>query len=243
MLLKIKRILLRSVLVILSFEFLVTVFAYDKSSQYPTPLAQVTAYFDRTSGELEEVFVMYPHEKNEGWCISESDDRYVKETKFRSFEHIHKEPSHMARYLSAFEAEQINRIIETFITALQILDQNVEREYWDRCATVDKQLSRFLLNFYYLLSAAYQSFDLLPQITRIDDSLVNSEAQSQQRVQSWQTYLDRRIKLRISIKELIFRLKQWQKSELDNPQRDMLQNSVNDCIPSYELFIRCYFNL
>jgi Ni/Co efflux regulator RcnB len=50
------------------------------------------------------------------------------------------------------------------------------------------------------------------------------------------------MKLRISTRELIYRIKDWQTKELDNPKRDPWKDESGDFVEAYEFFIRLYFN-
>lgn len=54
---------------------------------------------------------------------------------------------------------------------------------------------------------------------------------------------DHVMKLRISAKELVFQIEQWQEKELDNPKRDAWEDNSRKFAEFYDLFIRLYFNL
>jgi len=230
----------------LIISFLITIGAKELRKPFPIPIANVIPFFDSNTGRLDEVFITYRIDANKGWTISDADDRYIKDTQRMSREHTHRELQHVANYLSPFEAEQINRVCNTFVRTLTGLEKDLERGRWGKCLYLDNYLTFFLRGFYYLLSAARRSRDYLPKVTCISEKMYDSPADSTRsikRVQSWKKDPERVIKLRISIRELVFQIKAWQEDELDNPKRDMWQDNSGKFVQAYELFVRYYFNL
>jgi hypothetical protein len=149
-----------------------------------------------------------------------------------------------ASELTAFEAEQLNRVINSLIETLEIFERDIQNERWDRCLYLDSFLPRFLNGFYYLLSAAFNTSSALPDEARISDSWFDvslNSPKSDQRLYQWQKKKDHVIKLRIAVRELLFQIQNWRKKELhikkENPQPfgDNLQDA-------YSLFIQMYFN-
>lgn len=215
--------------------------AYEKRKPFPVPLAIVVPFFDSQTGRLDEVFVTYGNQ-NEGWTISKLQDRYIKDTRRKSREHIHREYPHMANFLTDFEVEVLNKVCDTFIRTLAVLERDLERKRWDKCLYLDGHMTLFLKGFYYLFTAARRSKGALPASTRLPKSLPNDTLKADMRIQTWRSNPDQVIKLRISIKELVFQIQQWQKKELDNPKRDLWDDHSLKFAQSYELFIKLYFN-
>jgi len=226
--------------------FLPGVVAQIERDPYPIPLANVIPFFDRNTGRLDEVFINYSSDANKGWAISDGDDRYIKDTRRMSREHTHRELMHVANYISPFEAEQLSKVCDTFVRTLVGLEKDLERGRWGRCLYLDNHLAFFLRGFYYLISAARRSRDYLPEITRISEKIYDSPADSTRsirRITNLKNHPEHVIKLRISIRELVYQIKQWQEKGLDNPKRDMWQDNSGNFVQAYELFIRYYFNL
>jgi hypothetical protein len=224
---------------------LASVTGQDIPKQYAVPLAMVIPFFNSATGELDEVLIKYGRD-NIGWTISDGDDRYIKDTERMSREHTHRELMHVATYLSPFEAEQINKVCHSFVRTLNILERDLETDRWDRCLYLDNTLAFFLRGFYYLLSAARRSRTYLPVETCIKESMFDSPAdstRSRKRIHDLRNDTERVIKLRISIRELVFQLEQWQKKELDNPARDMWTDNSGNFVQAYVLFIHYYFNI
>jgi len=217
----------------------------QEQKPFQIPLAYVIPYFDRTTGKLQEVFISYD-DKNEGWAVSELNDRYVKDTRNKTKEHTHIESYYLANLITDFEAEQIDRVCTGFIRTLEILEKKLDQQQWEQCGFIDSRLTPFFMGFYYLISAARRSKDVLPEVTCISDSSNGSfheKPDPSPRVQQWKRNPDHVIKLRISIKELNHQIRVWQETEIGNPHRDQWDDRSLQFAKAYELFIRYYFDL
>lgn len=230
---------------ILSSSFLFKPFALEEREPILIPLPHLFVRFDQRTRNLDEVFISYGSEK-EGWAIANFDDRYTKYTNKRQIDHVYKEHDNIAYLLSDFEAQQLNKICESFVYTLTLFDRNLQRQRWDRLLYLDGYFPAFFQGFYYVMQAARSSKDFLPPVTCIADSLfdksVNSP-KSDRRIQYWRKNPAHLTKLRIVTKELIFQTCQWQDKELNNPERNGYLNSNIKFKEIYELFIRLYFNL
>jgi len=218
--------------------------AQETPKSFPVPLANVIPFFDSNSGRLDEVLITYGR-NNEGWTISDLSDRYVKDTRRRSKEHIHREIPHSANLVTSFEAEQLNKVCRTFTQTLVGLEKDLARKNWGKCMYLDSHLSFFLRGFYYLVNAAHRSTTTLPKVTCISDSLFDTSPnspKSDRRVHAWRDTPEHIIKLRISIRELVYQIKLWQKKDLANPKRNIWEDHSKKFAQAYELFIRYYFN-
>ena len=230
---------------ILSTSFLFTPFALEERDPFTIPLPHLFVRFDDRSGNLDEVFIAYDSEK-EGWAIANFDDRYTKYSNKRQIDHVYKEHGNIAYQLSDFEAQQLNKICESFVYTLMLFDRYLERQRWDRLLYLDGYFPAFFQGFYYVMQAARGSKDFLPRVTCIADSLfdksVNSP-KSDRRIIYWRKNPAHLTKLRIVTKELIFQAGEWQDKELNNAERNGYLNSNIKFKEIYELFIRLYFNL
>lgn len=209
------------------------------------PLARVIPYFDVHTGQLDEVFIQYGS-NNEGWGISDMHDRYVKDTQRKNLEFTHKEMKHAAYLISDFEAKQIVRVMKTFSRTLEGLERDLERQNWGRCLYLDNYLPLFLKGFYYLISAAKRSREVFPVTACVADSLFDltiDSPKSDKRIKFWQDNPEQVIKLRITIKELIFQMGKWKEKDLNIKKRDMwVDNSLKFAL-AFDLFIKYYFNI
>ena len=63
----------------------------------------------------------------EAWTISFGDDRYIKDSKNKTYEHTHIERPGSATSISPFEGEQIAVVLKTFEKTLK----NLEKDFLD----------------------------------------------------------------------------------------------------------------
>jgi hypothetical protein len=84
----------------------------------------------------------------------------------------------------------------------------------------------------------------LPKSSCISDSLFDislASLKSDSRIKTWRTQKDHIIKLRIMTKELIYQIKDWQKKELENKDRNKEISYGKKFEEAYTLFIKTYF--
>lgn len=222
--------------------------AADEISQYKeksfsVPIALLTPVFEGPN--LSEVFITYEG-LNEGWGISEGDDRYVKDTRRERVDHIYRELRTQVAYFSPFEAEIINKVCISFQKSLEIFEDDLKGNKWSRVLYHDRYLPGFFKGFYYLISAARVSYTIVPKSSCVPDTLLdlNFESQkSRKRVSGWMSDNEHKVKLRIAVKELVYELEQWRKRDLDNPDRDAWIDSSKKLMDAYNFFLQLYFNL
>lgn len=215
----------------------------EKRKAFSVPLPLLTASF--RDGLIEEVFVSF-EDSHEGWAITPGNDRYVKDDRKIRLDHTYRESVTQTRLLSNFEASLLNRVCESFSETLEIFERDLNSSKWGRCLYLDYWMPVFIRNFYYLFSVARNSNDLLPKVICVADSLYDTSPNStisDIRIDYWRKNPDHVLKLRITVKELIFQIKSWQQKELANPQRDVLADHSKGFIQALELFTRFYFNL
>lgn len=215
----------------------------EKRKPFSIPLPLITASF--RDSLIEEVFVSFG-DSHEGWAIAPGNDRYVKDDRKIRLDHTYLESVTQTRLLSNFEASLLNRVCESFSETLEIFERDLNSSRWGRCLYLDYWMPVFIRNFYYLFSVARNSNDLLPQVICVADSLYDTSPNStisDMRIDYWRKNPDHVLKLRITVKELIFQIRLWQQKELANPNRDVLADHSKEFIRTLELFTRLYFNL
>jgi hypothetical protein len=231
-------------LTILAAVYSISIAEQQNCDEYNVPLAFMTNSLDN-KGNISEVFITFG-ESHEGCGISPGDDRYMKDSRRLRLDHIFRESFGQSQLLSPFEATVIDRVCKTFIETLEIFEKDLKGEKWAKCMYLDSYLSSFLKSFNYLLCAARESDDLLPAVTRIDDTLYDDKIcslKSHARIKSWQQDSSYIIKLRILSKELSYQITLWRKKELGNSKRDALEDCSGDVAKTLELFVRCYYIL
>lgn len=215
----------------------------EKRKAFSVPLPIMTASFK--DGLIDEVFVTF-EDSHEGWAIAPGNDRYVKDTRKVRLDHIYRESVTQTRLLSNFEASLLNKVCESFRETLELFEKDLNSSRWDRCLYLDYWMPVFIRNFYYLFSVARNTDDMLPKVICVADSLFDTSpasSKSDMRIGLWRERPEHVLKMRITIKELIYHIELWQQKELANPQRDVLADHSRGFIQTLELFTRLYFNL
>jgi hypothetical protein len=216
----------------------------EKPKSFHVPLAIITTTFDGQKN-LVEAFVTYEG-LHEGWALSFTDDRYVKDTRSERVDHTFREIPTQTPYLSPFEAKIVDGVCESFVKTLKIFEKDLQNKRWGRALYIDLQFPHFFTGFFYLLGAARASYSVVPAISCIADSLIDSNFQSfksQKRVNYWAAHEEHVIKLRIAAKELQYQIELWRKNELSNTERDAWKDFSGPSMKYYELFLKIYFNL
>jgi len=217
----------------------------QQRKEFNVPLPFLSVAFDNAEN-FQEVFITYGS-IHEGWAIGDIDDRYVKDTRRLRLDHLHKELPRQAYMLSPFEVEVLDRVCNSFYSALSTFENDLRDRKWDRVAYIDMYFPVVFRGFYWLFTAAKNNREALPKVTDIDttffDNSLSTVPRSDARIGTWQKNPEHVIKLRIAAKELQFQIKKWQKADLNLGKRDPWEDNSLDLVQTYELFIRLYFNL
>jgi hypothetical protein len=228
--------------------FLTTIVSFaqqqvEKPRSFHVPLAIITTTFEGKN--LVEAFVTYEG-LHEGWALSITDDRYVKDTRSERIDHTFREIPSQTPYLSPFEAKIVDGVCESFLKTLKIFERDLQYKRWGRTLYLDLYFPHFFTGYYYLLGAARASYSVVPAISCVADSLVDFNFQSiksQKRVNYWASHEEHVVRLRIAAKELQYQIELWRKNELSNSERDAWKDFSGPCMKSYELCLKLYFNL
>ena len=216
----------------------------EKPKSFTVPLAIITTTFDGQK-KLAEAFVTYEG-FHEGWALSITDDRYVKDTRRERVDHIYREIPSQSPYLSPFEAKTIDEVCGSFIETLNIFERDLKNKRWGRTRYLDLYFPSFFKGLYYLIGAARASYATLPPISCVADSLIDtsfSSEKSQLRITYWAAHEEHVIRLRIAAKELQYQIALWRKNELSNPEREIWNDLSEPSMNSYKFFLELYFNL
>ena len=223
--------------------FVSAIYAVEPRKPFSIPLA-VLAYSPAQDTIAEKVSVWFD-KPNESWEISATGERHILEKDMQTEEEIYRKPSGRALHLNSIEAQLINRVCKTLIKTLDGFESDLKNNRWDKCRYLDSYLASFCCGFYHLITLAKSSKRALPEITCPPDSLYDRSLESPKsdaRIAQWRRSADHVVKLRIAVRELIYRIKDWQNKELDNPKRDVWKDESADFVEAYEFFIRLYFN-
>lgn len=233
-----------STILIIVIITIFNVFALKEREEFSIPLATVVAYFDRNTNKLTEVLIKYRDEM-EGWTVSFGDDRYIKDSRNKTKEHRHIERPASATSLSPFEAEQIARVLETLEKTLEGLESDLEKKHWAKCRYLDGQMGLFLHSFYHLIAAATASYENMSPKAEVPKNLFEDSFYSElsdKRVEKWESNSEHALKLRISIRELVFQSKKWREEHLEDAVLNVDKRSMINFVKAYTLFIELYFN-
>jgi hypothetical protein len=236
-------VLVRNIIFVI-FGLVNIIYAVEPRKPFTIPLA-VLAYSPAQDTMTEKVCVWFD-KANESWEVTAKEQRHILAKDMQTEEEIYRKPPGRDFRLNSIDAQLINRVCKTLAKTLDIFENDLKNNHWDKCLFLDSYLSSFFRGFYHLLTVAKNSPRALPEITCPPDSLYDRSPESPKsdvRIAQWRASGDHVTKLRIAARELIFQIKEWQKKELDNPNRDTGNDQSGNFAAAYEFFIRLYFNL
>lgn len=147
-----------------------------------------------------------------------------------------------AERLSAFEAEQLRKVVESLAVTLEGFERDLAREHWGRVHYLDTYLLRFMTGFYYLCDAVTCSNNRLSRAARVPEAAFDVSTMSpktDKRVAKWRATPEHVVKLRICAKSLCRELRSWQKDS----EADYQQFFDTDLQRAYAVFVRTYLGL
>jgi hypothetical protein len=233
---------------VLAAVFLVEAQVSVQRSSFPIPLANLSVSYNNETNDFEKVKVSFgsSDDENRSFIIAPGDDYEIKMTREGTKKFVHTESPDKSFMISDFEAQVLNKVCKSYIQTLEFFEQDLRGGKWDRILYLDSFFPRFLKGFYYLYCSARNSSYALPRgicipDTMYDISLVSPK--SDRRISQWRQQPDAIIKLRIISKELIFQIKEWQKKELDNRNRNPEIAYGKNIEKAFTLFMKIYFDL
>lgn len=209
------------------------------------PLVKLSLKKDKDDPQKLVVYI-YSDDYQEHAEIGEINDRLVSNSKKGIHKTTFSEPLATAYTLSKFEHENLDDVISSLIKTLENLQSYLQKEEYPKCRYLDGYFPKFLKCFYKISVNAFNNKNALSKTADIPDSFFDvslSSPKTDKRVAIWQEKNEHRLKLRISITELIFHLKKWEDDlEVDKAMNDAPVGYSNKFILAYELFIKMYFN-
>lgn len=204
---------------------------------YDIPLAKISfSYSDGTA----KVRITYDG-SNDQVVISNYDDMYIKNTRAGTEKTVYREVPERSMLVSEFELKHLKKVTKTLVDALEIFENDLRDQNWDKCLYLDGFLPRFLKGYYYLFSVVQNSTDALPAEALVADTLYEVSLNSlisDKRIDTWRATPDYDVKLRIASKEFAFQLKQWLKND-SKKENLTISKQLAD---AFVLFIKVYFN-
>lgn len=229
-------------MIVISIYFLTA--AVMPRAVFTIPLTNIS--YTAPHDSVEERVSIWFDKVDEWWEVTHNVQKHIKEKDMNTEEEVFTKPSSQGLLLSPVEAQLISKICKGLIKTLEGFEHDLKNNRWDKCLYLDSYLSSFFHEFYHLYSVCHSSTNALPAVTSITDSLYDRSPESpksDKRITAWRQTTDHVIKLRIAAKELVYQIKQWQKKELDEPEKTTWEDQSGDFVQAYELFVRLYFNL
>lgn len=232
-------------LFIILFSIIVYSQKLGKRTPFNIPLIKLRVRDDKEKPAFKKVYVVI-RGKKEYAIITRLNDFYVEISRQGRKKTVYAEAPASAFALTDFEAQQVNGVIRSLISTLEIFERDIQKQRWDKCLYLDSFFPRFLKGFYYLSCAAFNSCTALPGEAKISDSMFDislNSIKSDKRINRWQERKDYIIKLRIATRELIYQLKTWQKKKLGKSKRTLYIEYSENLKETYCLFVKMYFNI
>jgi len=178
--------------------------------------------------------------------VAEQSDHTIENSRSTINRTTYHEPADKAYIITDFEARQLIAVTKSFIETLEMFEKHLQNERWGQCLYLDAFLPKFLRDYIMLIGISRNAASKYYKKTLIfckefDVSL--QSPRSDMRLATWRNNPDYIVKLRISIKELIYQLKIWEKRELGDSKRNPELWFGAKSEESLELFIRIYFSL
>jgi hypothetical protein len=220
------------------------IYAVEPRRPFSIPLAMLA--YTPSQDTVGEKVVIWFDKAYESWEITTTEVRHILEKDMQTEAEIYRKPPGQVFLLNSVEVRVLNRICGTLIKTLDGFENDLKNNRWDKCRYLDSYLAFFCCGFYHLITIEKSLKQVLPETACPPDSLYDRSPESPKtdvRIAQWRQSSDHVVKLRIAARELMFRLKDWQKKELNNPGRDAWKQQSAGFVEAYDFFIRLYFNL
>lgn len=213
--------------------------------EYPLELPKLFVSVDDETGEFDGVRITLPPDYKDQIFIGTYDDLYIKNTTNGREKVQYRELPEKAGFLTKFEAKNVIKVNDWFISSLEGFEEHLRKNSWGRCLYFDAYFPHFLSGYYSLICAARSSECALPLGARIpaeEYDISQNSIKSDMRINRWKSSPDTIIKLRIVSKELANQLKAWKKSldKVKDNEDTVTPKELEDALVA---FIRVYFGL
>ncbi len=216
--------------------------ALEKRQEFSIPLAKLSVGTDNISGKYNKVKIVYSDEKVQA-IITAENDIGIKITNKGSEKSLFREDASRSYEISRFEAQEIGKVCKSLIHTLEIFERDLKDAKFDQIRYLDGYFPKFLKNFKILLQLAQGSTEFRQINKLIPDAAFDislSSPKTDVRIKRWQLQPEYIMKLRITAKELIYQLKEWESKELAGRKiPDVTKAAKAEQI--LDLFIKVYF--
>ena len=234
------------ILTLLLIVAVVQVYSLDNREEFTTPILRLAIKNDREN-EGSKVVYIYSDDYEQYSIIGFINDIEVVNKKGAIYKTLYTESSSTSYTLSKFERKNLKDVISSLEKTLKVLNSNLDKKNFDRCRYLDGYFPKFLKGFYKLSSLTFASSTALPEVANIDESLYDvslSSPKTDKRIADWQRDKEYIVKLRISIRELLFQIKKWEKNLVLDPHiKNAAIGYSKEFNMAYELFVKMYFNI
>jgi hypothetical protein len=220
-------------------------FQLQPREEFSFDLPKMSVSVDDETKEFNGVKITSPPDFNDQVFIGTYDDMFIKNKSGGREKVLYRELPEKAAFISKFEAQNIIKVNEYFISMLDVLEKLLQKGNWSRCLYLDAYVPHFLCSYYYLIGAARNSECALPLGARVPEDefdISQNSPKSDARINRWRSSQDTVIKIRIACKELAKQLGLWEKN-LDKVKDNVDVVTPKEMEDAYLTFIRAYFGL
>jgi|WetSurMetagenome_2_1015567.scaffolds.fasta_scaffold420737_1 hypothetical protein len=213
--------------------------------EFPLELPKLFVSMDDETKEFDGVRVTFPPDYADQVFVGTYDDMYIKNTSNGREKILYRELPEKAGFVTKFEAKNIIKVNDYFISALDDFEKLLQKNVWGRCLYLDAYFPHFLNGYYSLIGAARNSECALPLGARIpadEYDISQNSPKSDARINRWKSSPDTIIKLRIASKELANQLRVWKKN-LDKAKDNEDTVTPRELEDALVFFVRAYFGL
>lgn len=212
---------------------------------FTVELPKLFVSIDDETREFDGVRISFPPDYEDQVFIGIYDDMYIKFTSNGRERVQYRELPEKAGFLSKFEAKNLIKVNENFVSTLEVFEKLLQKNTWGRCLYLDVYFSHFLCGYYSLVGAARNTESALPFGARVPEEefdVSQNSPKTDARINRWKSSLDTIIKLRIASKELVKQLKLWDKA-LGKAKDNVDVMTPKEFEDALVVFVRTYFGL
>jgi hypothetical protein len=213
--------------------------------EFPLELPKLFVSMDDETKEFDGVRVTFPPDYTDQVFIGTYDDMFIKNTSNGREKVLYRELPEKAGFFTKFEAKNVIKVNDYFISTLDNFEKLLQKNNWGRCLYLDAYFPHFLSGYYSLIGAARNSECALPFGARVpadEYDVSQNSLKTDARINRWKSSPDTIIKLRIASKELANQLRVWEKNlgKAKDNEDTVTPKETEDALVA---FVRAYFGL